>query len=198
MKNRYGRVFIFGIAMLHLFHGYRRVRWERIYLDNGIFGIEVTYAGIQNEGTYFLFPQWDQTSNTFRYYAFDHDHQKEFFLRLLKIQGVWGKIAYPLALAPTKELKQAVDAFDAAYLTRIPGIGIKLAKRVLMELKQDFSVEDIQKFAVNSELFDDIVQSLKSLWFTAAKIKRVLPHCPYPVEKRTLPQVMKRVIDQLS
>lgn len=184
--------------MFHLFHGYQRILGEQVYLDNGIFGIEVIYTGVQQEWTFFLYPQLDQTTNTVRYFAFDTQLQKNLFLRMLKIQGIGGKIAYPIALAPTAELKSAVESFDVTYFSRMPGIGPKLAKRVAMELKQDFSADDIHKLSTDNAMFMDIVQSLQSLGFTAAKIKKVLPHCPHPLTKPNLPQVIKRVIDQLS
>jgi hypothetical protein len=74
--------------MLHLFHGFVSDQGESTYLDNGLFGIEVSYSGSQKEGSFYIFPQLDQNQQSFRYYAFDSLQQKEDFISLLKIQGI--------------------------------------------------------------------------------------------------------------
>gem|GEM_PF-5282123 len=72
--------------MFHLMHGYIHRHADRCYLDNALFGLEITYKGSQQEGTFFLSVLFDQQGQTFRYYAFELIDQKVRFEELLKIQ----------------------------------------------------------------------------------------------------------------
>lgn len=183
--------------MLHLFHGFVSDQGESTYLDNGLFGIEVSYSGSQKEGSFYIFPQLDQNQQSFRYYAFDSLQQKEDFISLLKIQGIGGRSAYQIAMLPKVELVEAVESFDFSYFQQIHGIGPKTAKRILVELKQQFSKEDIKKLSGDEQLYQDIISSLKSLWYSSTRVKKLLPEVPVEMKKEQLPTIMKWMIDHL-
>ena len=123
--------------------------------------------------------------------------QKERFLKLLKIQWVWGKSAYQIAMLPPQEVAQAIEWFDMKYFQQISGIGPKTAKRLLVELKNSFSEEDVQKLTVDERLYKDIIGALQWLGYAVGDIKKQLTHIPYPLEKENLPDIMKRMIDHL-
>lgn len=183
--------------MLHLFHGSVVYHDDTTYLDNALFGIEVTYSGSKPEGIYYIFPQLDQTHGTIRYFAFDTSLQKQTFMSLTKIQWIGGKSGYHIAMLPQDEVSTAIDQFDVGYFQRIPGIGPKLAKRLVVELKQQFSVADVTKLQIDERLYSDIVSSLQALWYAVQNVKKLLPHAPMPLEKDRLPEIMKRLIDNL-
>ncbi|MGF1562943.1 MAG: Holliday junction branch migration protein RuvA [Geminicoccaceae bacterium] len=69
-------------------------------------------------------------------YGFDSDAERAWFKRLQQIQGVGARMALALlgTLAPDA-LARAVAAQDRAALTQAPGVGPKLATRILAELK---------------------------------------------------------------
>ncbi|USN54428.1 MAG: hypothetical protein H6765_07855 [Candidatus Peribacteria bacterium] len=69
-----------------------------------------------------MYPQFDQTHQTYKYLAFDTIEQLSGFKKLLKIQGVGSKSAYQISLLPVDELQSAIERFDQAYFQRIPGI----------------------------------------------------------------------------
>jgi len=183
--------------MLHLFHGFVRYDGSSTYLDNGLFGIEVMYQWKQQEGTYFVYPHIDQTYQTVKYYAFDEAAQKQRFLELLKIQGVWGKSAYQIVQLPLEELRQAVENLDTTALQRIPWVWPKTAKRVLIELKQVISVDEMKRLSVDNKVQKDVVQSLRALGYSVTLVKELLPQAPFPLEKEHLPDIMKWMIERL-
>ncbi len=183
--------------MFDLMHWFIIYHADRCYLDNALFGLEITYKGTQIEGTFFLSALFDQQGQTFRYYAFEDIQQKIRFEELLKIQGVWGKSAYQLAVLPREEVSQALESMDLRYFQQLPGIWPKTAKRLLVELKQHFSADDLQKLSGDQKLYDDIVTSLKWFGYAVADIKRLLQEQPYPFVRDELPNIMKRLIDNL-
>jgi len=183
--------------MFHLFHGSLQQHGQRLYLDNGQVGIEVTYSGHQKEGTFFLIPMIDTNNNTIKYYAFEDIDQRERFVTMQKIQWVGGKNAYQLATLPFDEMKQAVEEFDAKYFQALPGIGAKTAKRILIELKQTLSESDMKKLSIDDKLYKDITESLKSLGYSVKDVQKLLPNAPYALEEKNISSIMKWLIDHL-
>ena len=71
-----------------------------------------------------------------RLYGFASDAEREWFRLLIGVQGVGAKVALALlgTLTPS-ELSNAVALQDKAMVARAPGIGPKVAQRIVSELK---------------------------------------------------------------
>jgi Holliday junction DNA helicase RuvA len=69
-------------------------------------------------------------------YGFADSAERDWFRLLTTVQGVGGKVALAIlsALAP-RDLILAISAGDKASLTRAPGVGPRLAVRLLTELR---------------------------------------------------------------
>ncbi len=77
-------------------------------------------------------------------FGFPDREEKRLFERLITVSGVGPKLAIKMlsGLSPERTV-QAIRAQDHAQLTRIPGVGKKLAERLVVELKDkldDFAV----------------------------------------------------------
>jgi Holliday junction DNA helicase RuvA len=71
-----------------------------------------------------------------RLFGFISDEEREWFRLLNTVQGVGAKVA--LAILSTfraGELATAIATRDAAMITRTPGVGKKLAERLILDLK---------------------------------------------------------------
>jgi Holliday junction resolvasome RuvABC DNA-binding subunit len=90
-----------------------------------------------------------------------------------------------------------LESMDLRYFQQLPGIWPKTAKRLLVELKQHFSADDLQKLSGDQKLYDDIITSLKWFGYAVTDIKRLLQEQPYPFVRDELPNIMKRLIDNL-
>ena len=69
-------------------------------------------------------------------YGFARRIERDTFRRLLRVNGVGGKVALALLSGLDADgLARCVQAGDAAALARVPGIGKKTADRLLFELR---------------------------------------------------------------
>lgn len=175
---------------MHCIHGV----W---YIQNDFFGIEVLYGGTQTQWTFYLHPQIDPNYHTIKYYAFDTVAQKQYFTLVTKIKGIWSKTWYHLAMLPQDDVQDAVDTMDMQFFQKVSGIWPKTAKRIILELKQTISAEDLSQLHIDEKLYKDIITSLKNFGYEAQKIKQILPDCPLPLQKDHLPEIMKWLIDTL-
>lgn len=77
-------------------------------------------------------------------YGFGTDRERATFRQLLKVNGIGAKSALSiLSGLSVDDLVQAVALQEAGLLTRVPGIGKKTAERLLLELKDKFSIEGL-------------------------------------------------------
>ena len=75
-------------------------------------------------------------------FGFGTNPERLMFRQLLKVNGIGAKSALAiLSGLSIDELIQAVSLQEAGLLTRVPGIGKKTAERLLLELKDKFTLD---------------------------------------------------------
>ena len=131
--------------------------------------------------------------------------ERDCFRQLIKISGIGPRIA--LALLSTmnsQQLQQAIEEDDLNTLCLTPGIGKKMAERMLLELKGKLNVA--LDFMPNNSLFSankvsessirkDISNALESLGYNNKEISQVIKQLP---ELTDLSQGIKEALKLLS
>lgn len=75
-------------------------------------------------------------------YGFGSDRERLTFRQLVKVNGVGPKMALSiLSGLSVEDLVAAVTMQETATLVRVPGVGKKTAERLLLELKDKFSMD---------------------------------------------------------
>lgn len=183
--------------MFHYFTGELKKIKSEFFLVNPSFWIQVTYAGTQKKGDFFLYPYLDDQKKSIFYFAFDTFEQKEVFEKMLKISGVWPKTAFQIVQIPWAELSEAIEHLDTKLFQTIPGVWPKLAKKIILELKGNFKLSEIVGVDQNQKLFKSVVKSLQNLGYDAQQVKSVLTIYPENLEKADLAEVIKWVISKM-
>lgn len=95
-----------------------------------------TMGGLQQGNSATFLIETHIREDHFHLYGFETLQEKELFNILLGVQGVGAKLALAIISAfSTEQLSQAIVAQDKALLGKIPGVGPKLAGRLVTELK---------------------------------------------------------------
>ena len=101
-------------------------------------------------------------------FGFQDREEKRLFERLITVSGVGPKLAITLLSGLSSDrVVQAIRAQDHAQLTRIPGVGKKLAERLVVELKDklnDFAVAPAH-VAVQGAAVEDVLSALVNLGY---------------------------------
>jgi holliday junction DNA helicase RuvA len=110
-------------------------------------------------------------------YGFLDPEEKRLFERLITVSGVGPKLAIKMlsGLSPDRTV-QAIRAQDHAQLVRIPGVGKKLAERLVVELKDkldDFAVAPARA-AVQGPAVDDVLSALTNLGYQRAASEKAI------------------------
>lgn len=89
-------------------------------------------------------------------YGFDSEETREFFEKLVDINGIGHKLAQKmLSTHFAAEIRKRILESDIAFLTNLPGIGTKTAQKIILELKGKLvSDEEIEG---NEELIDALI-----------------------------------------
>ena len=108
------------------------------------------------------------SEDQFALFGFLDREEKRLFERLITVSGVGPKLAIKIlsGLSPERTV-QAIRAQDHAQLTRIPGVGRKLAERLVVELKdklEDFAVAPAPG-SVAGPAVDDVLSALVNLGY---------------------------------
>ena len=81
-------------------------------------------------------------------YGFLTVRDREMFCRLINVSGVGPKGALAiLSVLTTDDLRTAVLTGDAKAISRAPGIGARTAQRIILDLKDKLSFDDIEEIA---------------------------------------------------
>jgi Holliday junction DNA helicase RuvA len=108
-------------------------------------------------------------------FGFRTSEELGFFNLLLTVTGVGPKVAMAIVGSrPTADLQLAILQQDQAVLVAIPGIGRKLAERIIFELKEKVSAAGIAagtSAAVTSASEGEVVAALQALGYTLSEAR---------------------------
>ncbi len=160
-------------------------------IEVGGFGIKVLVPKIgAEEGqevklfTFLILPP----EGTPTLYGFESKEEREFFKKLQKVQKVGSKVALSiLAHLSVSELKEVILSGDYERLSQVPGLGKKLSRRIVVELKGE-----VEEKKVPEELY----RALKSLGFKREEITQAVKGIN--LEGLSLEEALKEALKRLS
>jgi len=136
-------------------------------------------------------------------FGFQEPQDKEVFLLLNGVAGIGPKLAVNiLSGIPAAELARAIKAGDQVTLISIPGVGKKLAERMIVELRDKFMMLQPHITATvapdhGSHLVQDAVSALVNLGYRQAEVEKNVRDA-IQSGTETLEDVIKEVLRRMS
>ena len=146
------------------------IRGKKIHIDpakiiievNGIgYNINIslrTYSKLKDESEVFVYTHLNVKEDSHTLYGFNSESERNTFLSLLSINGVGPSTAIMiLSSLSANELKKAIISSDTNKIKSVKGIGLKTAERIILELKDKVTFDDIDQ----DKFYDDIDNTIK-------------------------------------
>jgi len=117
-------------------------------------------------------------------YGFGSNQERATFRQLLKVNGIGAKSALSiLSGLSIDELVQAVALQEPAMLTRVPGVGKKTAERLLLELKDKFTIDGVAAMSSNlpKSASSDVLNALLALGYNDREAVAAVKQLPVEV-----------------
>ena len=107
------------------------------------------------------------------------------FELLLSVSGVGPKVALAmLSVLSADQVRTAIAGEQASALSRVPGIGVKTAKKIILDLKDKVQVSaDVS--LPESEITEDdaeVIAALTTLGYSVIEAQTALQHVPSSVQ----------------
>ncbi|TAN36527.1 Holliday junction branch migration protein RuvA [Patescibacteria group bacterium] len=112
-------------------------------------------------------------------YGFQNQVELEFFEMLISVSGIGPKGALGiLNVAPVDHLKEAISMGDTGALTKVSGIGLKSAQKIILELRDKLGWQESE--ASGTMLGDerDAIEGLVALGYAERSAREALKKVP--------------------
>jgi Holliday junction DNA helicase RuvA len=159
------------------------------YIEGSITEIKPSYVVIENQGVGYLIVSPNPYSYhinervriyTHHYvredinnlYGFKSLESKELFIKLISVSGIGPKSALSLlASDQINDIILAIEESNVKYLTKFPGIGIKSAQQIILDLKGKLIEPEDELIPTHK---NDVVDALSALGYSSVEIKKVM------------------------
>lgn len=138
-------------------------------------------------------------------YGFNSRQDLQMFRRLINVSGVGPKGALAvLSVLPPDQLRLAVLAGDAKSISRAPGIGLKTAQKIILDLKDQIRPEDLTQIPGRETgpmpkeaagAAEEAVEALTQLGYSLAEAGRAV-HAVKGAENMDSAAILKEALRQ--
>ena len=112
-------------------------------------------------------------------YGFIEPEERTMFELLLTVSGIGPKTAIAvLSIADVETLRSAVAENQSAYLTKVAGVGKKLADKIVLELRDKVGAIEKEAGGPFGKDDADVLEALRSLGYQVKEAREALKEIP--------------------
>lgn len=120
-----------------------------------------------------LFIYTHMKESSFELFGFESTQELSLFETLISVSGIGPKTGLAiLAVGSPKQILNAIEAKDASFFQSVSGIGKRTANRVILELQDKLSSEDLLALTDSSK--QDALEALLELGYKRAEAEAAL------------------------
>lgn len=167
---------------------YMGMHKEYVVVENNGIGYKISVSGStiselpKKEEEVLLYIEQMVREDFIGLYGFFSKEEREMFNLLLTINGVGAKAALSLlSISSVHNLKYAILIGDEKTLTRAPGVGKKIAQRIILELKDKLKGQEVAGIIANNSEdisknnnISEALQALLALGYTEREANKAL------------------------
>ena len=188
---------------------------DHVVVDVGCLGFDVLVSGdtisrLPGIGQQVkLYTYFSVTQDAFRLYGFLSRDDLEIFKKLITVSGLGPKGGQAiLSVMTPDELKFAIMTGDTRSITAAPGIGTKIAERIVLELKDRFTDADLtsgiaageqtagERTAVNDP-GREAIEALTALGYSGQEAMRAVRAALAKEEQTDTEMILKAALKEL-
>ena len=158
---------------------------------------QFTYSDIGSEISIYTSFQVREDSQTL--YGFNTQQERDFFEELLNVSGIGPKSAISiLSTYSIERIKEIVAQGDSKLLSKAPGLGIKGAQKVILELRGRIDFDNEDKLDLENEKLKELKEALKILGFKGSELEQSIKRGGEILKKEdaTIEILIKKVLQQ--
>lgn len=151
-------------------------RPSEVIVEAGGVGYQVcvplgTLSGLPEEGRdVYIYIHTHVREDALLLYGFSTEEEKKTFITLLGVSGIGPKVALSIVSGLSgDEFVRALESEDITMLSRIPGVGKKLAQRMVLELRGRLAPKEAK-----DKVFDDALSALVNLGYRKSDAARAV------------------------
>lgn len=160
-----------------------------------------TYYALPEQGdNVSLYVHTYMKEDSIQLFGFLSKDEKEIFLRFLKIRGIGPKLSLNiLSYLPVKDLSSTLSGIDFDILISIPGVGKKMAERILFEVKGIIEKEESKETkGIDSAIAKQARSALINLGFPSSQTEKVIKEVLKDDKSMPLEFLIRRSLKHLT
>jgi len=112
-------------------------------------------------------------------YGFLNYAELEFFEKLIQVPGIGPKSGLAvLSVAPLDVLRRAIASGETSYLTKVSGIGQRMAEKIIVELKDKLAAIGVDREGVVFKDEEEALEALRALGYSLKESRDALKNLP--------------------
>ena len=152
-----------------------------VILDTGGVGYKVFVSNTDVAGTesvsLFVYEHIREDSDDL--FGFKEYQNLEMFVKLISVNGVGPKVAMTImTVAKSEKIVKAIISENIAFFQAIPGIGKKVAAKIILELKSKISTLEGSGVIGHMDESDEVIDALMSLGYKKIEVEKMLAKLP--------------------
>lgn len=139
-----------------------------------------------------IYTYYDHKEDYTRLFGFFDKKRLEFFKKLISVNGVGAKMGISiLGAIDLEDLVAAIATDDVNVIKSAPGVGPKLAGKIILELKDKISCDDLKpkKKQIKNKNLEEAIIALKVLGYSEKDIDLYIEDID--IENKTVQQIIK-------
>lgn len=186
-----------------------RINRENVIIDVNDIGYEIfmpesEIIGLSEGENIKIYTHLNVREDDMKLFGFLSYETLEFFRKLISVSGVGPKVALGIiSNISASDMCIAIATENVAALKQVPGIGPKMAQKIIFELKDKVIKDEIinvnqkmaKKLVVNPNI-EEATTALQVLGYTKEQIKRVINNLE--IENDSVEDIIKKVLKQMQ